>query len=435
MRRILTLLLALPSVLAAQGVAVDQSTARPISLDDAVRLAQRNAPQTIQARGNVRSSAAAVTQAKSAFIPSLSVSLNGSKQGGDRFNPQGELVPFTGAAWSYGSGMNMSLDLFDGFRRMYDLKSANRTLDAAESNETLQQYNVALSVKQQFFNVLAARESEAAARAQLEQAEQQLRAAIARVSAGAATLSDSLRSEIQVGNAQLQLLTAANQLNIANASLTRLVATPYVVTAAADDDESYTVALDSAQIAELVSNGPQVAQARAQLSAADASVKASRASYLPTISMSFRRSGSGVDERFGWGGDRYSYSENLGVSLSLPIFNQWSREATHVRAQVAATNARASLRDAQFLATQNLVQYLGNLKTAEQRIRIQLASVAAAEEDLRVQQQRYSLGASTLLDLLTSQTALDSARQALIQARLDARVAKAQIEALVGRDL
>ena len=93
------------------------------------------------------------------------------------------------------------------------------------------------------------------------------------------------------------------------------------------------------------------------------------------------------------------------------------------------------MRDAQFLATQNLVQYLGNLKTAEQRIRIQVASVAAAEEDLRVQQQRYSLGASTLLDLLTSQSALDASRQALIQARLDARVAKAQIEALVGRDL
>jgi outer membrane protein len=61
--------------------------------------------------------------------------------------------------------------------------------------------------------------------------------------------------------------------------------------------------------------------------------------------------------------------------------------------------------------------------------------VEAAEEDLRVQQQRYTLGASTLLDLLTSQLTLNQARASLIQARLDARVARAQIEALIGREL
>ena len=61
--------------------------------------------------------------------------------------------------------------------------------------------------------------------------------------------------------------------------------------------------------------------------------------------------------------------------------------------------------------------------------------VAAAEEDLRVQQQRYALGASTLLDLLTSQTQLNQARQALIQARFDGRIARAQLSALVGREL
>ena len=82
-----------------------------------------------------------------------------------------------------------------------------------------------------------------------------------------------------------------------------------------------------------------------------------------------------------------------------------------------------------------LTASVGTLQTAQERVRIQGASVAAAEEDLRVQQQRYALGASTLLDVLTSQTQLTQARLSLIQARYDARVAKAQIEALVGRTL
>jgi len=63
------------------------------------------------------------------------------------------------------------------------------------------------------------------------------------------------------------------------------------------------------------------------------------------------------------------------------------------------------------------------------------ATVDAADEDLRVQRDRYSLGGSTLLDVLSSQAALDQARRDLIRARYDQRVAKAQLEALVGRDL
>jgi outer membrane protein len=102
---------------------------------------------------------------------------------------------------------------------------------------------------------------------------------------------------------------------------------------------------------------------------------------------------------------------------------------------VAEDNATATLRDAKLAQMQSLVQYLGAFRTAEQQVALQLATIDAAVEDLRVQQQRYALGASVLLDVLTSQTTLDQARAALIQARYNARIAKAQVEALVGRDL
>jgi outer membrane protein TolC len=62
-------------------------------------------------------------------------------------------------------------------------------------------------------------------------------------------------------------------------------------------------------------------------------------------------------------------------------------------------------------------------------------NVAAATEDLRVQNERYRVGAATILDLLTSQTALTTAEQNLVQARLDYLVARAQVEAVVGRTL
>jgi outer membrane protein len=256
------------------------------------------------------------------------------------------------------------------------------------------------------------------------------------VQAKTAIKSDSLRSLIQVGNAQLGILTASNDLQTANAALTRLVATKITVTAIPSDTLGQPeLTADSAQIAQYAAVGPLVQQAAASLEAAKSGSQAARSQWFPTITMSYGRNRVAADSVFSFSPSDYSYSGQLRFSASFPIFNQWQRESSIVAADVTAMIADATLRDTKFAAQQSLVQYLGALQTAQEQIRIQLVSVAAAEEDLRVQQQRYQLGAGTILDALTSQTTLNQARFLLIQARFNYRVAKAQLEALVGREL
>jgi outer membrane protein len=82
-----------------------------------------------------------------------------------------------------------------------------------------------------------------------------------------------------------------------------------------------------------------------------------------------------------------------------------------------------------------LTQQLAALATAFEQIEIARANVAAATEDLRVQSERYRVGAATILDLLTSQTALTEAETNLVQTRFNYLIARAQLEALVGRSL
>jgi outer membrane protein len=424
------------SVALAQAPAVvTGDSLQPVSLDDAVRLAQRNSPTAIQARGQVRTSNSGVRSAYGAFLPNLNFSMGQTQSRGRRQGQEGTLIDYV-APTSYSTGFSSTLTLFEGGRRFAELSQSRADVDAAEANELAQQFNIALQVKREYYNILAARESEAAARAQLEQAEQQLRAASARVRAGAATMSDSLRSVIQVGNARLALLTARNNVRDASAALTRLVASPSMVTARpADTLDLPIVPVDSMVLLQLAERGPAVRQAEAQFGAARAGVRVARSSYLPSLDMTFRRSGSGFDPQWGLGAGSLAYSRTLSFGLNFPIFNNFAREDQILRANVQEDVAEAQLRDARLLARQNLIQQLGGLRTAEERIRIQQVSVAAAQEDLRVQQQRYNLGASTLLDLLTSQTTLDNARAALIQARQDYRVARAQIEAIIGQDL
>ena len=410
----------------------------PLALDEAIRLALRRSPQAIQAEGNEMASRAARVSAIGAIFPSASLSMGRVYQfggGTTRVNQNGEQVEVASRPTS-STGLNMNMTLFDGGQRLFDLRRSKSAIEAAEANRVAVRYDVALQVKREFFAVLAALESQDAARVQMEQAEQQFRSSIAKVRAGVATRSDSLRGVIQVGNAQLALITAQNNLSSANAALTRIVGSEQPVTADPKSLLENMAALpDSAELAGLAINGPAVEEARANLEAAEESRKASRAPYLPSLSASYSRSGSGVDPRFGLGSDPYSYNGRLSFSLSYPVYNGFQREEQVVRARVAENNAQAAYRDAQLGAQQALTQNIGTLRSASQRVAVQVASVAAAEEDVRVQQQRYNIGASTLLDLLTSQTALAQAQQALIQARYDYRIARAELEALIGREL
>jgi outer membrane protein len=452
LRRALVLALLPAFALGAQGVAVDTTQPPAISLDQAIQLARRNAPQAVQARGQEKTARSEIRSAYGAFIPNVSLSVGAVRQ----FTGEGSrtrINPTTGATevlpaqpWSYSNGLSFNAQLFDGGSRFQELKVARADVTAAEANTVAQSFSLALNVKQQFYAALAARESEDAARAQLAQAQAQLSSATARLRAGAATVSDSLRAEILVGNARLALLTARSSLRDANATLTRLIGSPTLISPSLSDTlDTVTPELagnaapaslsDSATLAALATNGPAVQQAQAALAAARSSRRASRAPYLPTVTAAYSRGGSGTDVGYGFGNDPFTYSGRLSLQLSYPLFNQFNRESQVARAEVAEANAEAALRDAELAGQQTLSQQIEALRLAGQRVAVQEATIRAAREDLRVQQQRYELGASTLLDVLTSQAQLNQAQAALIQARFDARVARARIEALIGRTL
>jgi outer membrane protein len=354
-----------------------------------------------------------------------------------RVNQSGETVVVQGDRWAYSNSISLNAQLFSA-DRLPNLRAAKAEVVAAEQNTVAQTYTVALQVEQQFFTALAARESEEAARTQLAQAEQQLEASRRRVIAGAATASDSLRSTTEVANARLALLTAQNTRRDANAALTRLTGSTVPLAAVTDDPAIAvldTVSIDSARVVSLAETGPDVAQATAQVTAANARRQAAKASYFPTLNAGYSRGGSGYDNRFGFGPDPYTYSGQLSFSLSYPIFTQFSREAQVAQATVNATNAETTLRDTRLGVRQLALQYLNARRLGQEQVIAQTASIRAAEEDLRVQQQRYALGLATIVDVLTAQTTLNQARANLISARNTVRLATAQLKSLIGQPL
>jgi len=400
-----------------------------VRLNEAIEMALRSQPAMIQAYGQVQNASAAKLQAVGGWLPSLSAGSGVSTNSTRRFD-QNNQVFVEGSSTSYSSSISASLVVFDGLSRMYDNRVANADADAADATLINQEFQTTLQTKQAFFNALAAEELVRVSETQIERSLEQHQISKDKLAAGTATRSDTLRSSVDLANARLQKLNAEAQLSNAEANLAQLIGVDGPVRAIREDQLLRMTEIDTSGLRmEALERSPTVYQADASLRAANAQVSASYGTYFPRLSASYSRS---------WAGSEVldlnpSWSARLCASWTL--FNGFAREASKSRAQVSRDNARAQADDARRSVNTQLTQYLTALAQARAQLETAEANRAASEEDLRVQRERYRLGAATLVEVLVAQGSLDNAEVSIVQARLDYLVTKAQIEALIGREL
>ncbi len=405
-----------------------------ISLAEALARAPRVQPTTVQAAGTVRNADAQRRSATGAFLPNVSGSAGGARSFSEFASqlPNGEIGTAGTTNQTVNMGLSASLDLFTGFRRGADIKAADAQQRSAEAGLDNARFQVALQTTQAFLDALATRQTVEVRIASVRRAQEQLKVSVAKLRAGSATRSDSLRSEVNLGNARIQLINAEIQQATAEANLGRLVGAAGRVEAVDDSAYYRHAAIDTTGLrAEARAGAPQVRSSQASADAARAQIGATRAQYFPSLALTGNQN---------WSGNKNSdyqlfQNRSLSLGLSWTLFNRFARERNLVTSQVAADNAEATAADAMRQVDAGITQRFAELAAAQVRIGITRASVQAATEDLRVVGERYRLGAATIVDLLTSQEALTQAEVDAVNARFDYLRAKAQVEALIGRSL
>ncbi len=422
---------------------------QPMTLEQVVAAAVEHSPQMVQGAGAVRNAAAAEKAAKGAYLPDVTLSTGASVLGNTRAGNLGartvgvpaDATSVMTTSTSYNAGIAASMQVFDGGKRSAELARTRATATQADANLQQQQYAVTLAAKSDFFDVLRAGELVKAAQAEAGRAGEALKAAQDRLKAGAATRSDVLRAQLSLTQAQQAQSQAESQQATAQYTLGRVVGSDGPVAPAAGVSlEPRPLALSTAQLDSLVTTrAPLVQAAEAAVQASLASISAAKSAYLPQLSV-----GAGYDWTHGQGGGALgantgalsgNTSWDLRASVTLPVFDGYQRDQAVTQAKVGADEARSTLDDQRRAQRVELRKDLAALANAENQIKLGEQAVQSAQEDLRVQQERYRLGASTMLDVITSQTALAQAEQSLVNARFDYQVGRAAIEALAGRSL
>lgn len=409
-----------------------QQPQQEVTLNEAIQRALQVQPAMAVARGDQRNTSASKRSAYGAFIPSVSVGASAARSNVGRIDATtGRPIP---PEYTYTGSLNASLELFDGFRRIANLKATAALNDAADAGVVDARFQTTLQTKQAFYTAVADEALVRVAEAQLTRAQQQLQISVEKLRAGSATRSDSLRSRVEFGNARIELLRAKANLATAQADLGRQIGVDGPVRAAFDS--TLPSMPDTTELRQTaLSSSPAVDQADARASAARAQVWSARAQYWPTVVVSYNNNRQGSDNPNWPFFSNFPETFQWRFGLSWPLLNGFTREANQVSASADRDIAVARAADTRRQVNALVTQQLAVLTTAFEQISIARENMAAATEDLRVQNERYRVGAATILDLLTSQAALTQAEVNVVQTQFSYLIARAQLEATVGRTL
>jgi outer membrane protein len=398
-----------------------------LDLQTVVQRALTVSPSVAQGEEAVRMARSGERVAVGAYVPTLSA--NSSLLRSNVTTPVGGID----SPDSRSAGLAASMDLFTGGRRGADRSRARAELGAAQATNVSQRFAATLVAQRAFYETLRAAQLVDVARARITQGERGYRFAQDRVRAGTTTKSDELRARLELTTGRQTLVAALDTLQSAAYLLGRLAGANGPIGARPPARlEPSPLALGDSEIVRLaVDASPSVRAARAAEQANIAATKSARTLYVPDVR---------VTGGYNWanqtpivGATRPGWALALGTSF--PLFNGWQREDAVTRAQAATEVARVTALDVTRDARAEAARLLSGLRFAEQNIALATEAVQAAQEDLRVQTERYRAGISTELDQLTSQLAVTQTQLALVAARFNYQVTRAQLEALVGRTL
>lgn len=399
-----------------------------VSLQKAVEIALERQPTLQASRYSVEASRARVGQARAGFFPQIGITSNYTRSeyylvDGNKAT-SGNVV---GPSNSYGANVNLNQTLLDFGQTSARTEVARDNLLSSQESLLSTRDQIILNVRQAYYTVLADKRLVTANEGNVNQFKQQLDEATSRYQVGVSTRFDVTSAEVNLSNAQLQLIQARNNLELARVNLNNAMGIPNDSTFGLVDNLAFSPVTYNLPdlLREAEQNRPDLKALEAQRQSAEASVKVARRSFYPTLS-----GNAGYD----FAGREFplNHQWSVGAVLTFNLFNGFQTREQVAEARANVENLRSQEDGLRQSIDRDVRQAFLNLQQARDQERVNEILVRQAQENLALAQGRYQAGVGILLDETTARVALTNAQTSYVQSLYNYRTAQATLEKAVG---
>ena len=402
-----------------------------MTLEDSVRTALDNNYNIKQQEAEYDSAVWARHQARRSFGPTVNWQSTATKMGGKYYEDMLHL------SRNYGNTLSLTMPIYTGGQLEGAIKAADLAMNANELGLELCKQQVKAATMSAYYQALQAKNQIKVAQDSVNTLTEHLKNVNAQYTVGTVAKSDVLGTQVQMANAEQNLINANNSYDVAIASLNNVMGLPTDTELNLTDSLDYNVyeiPLEECT-AYARSNRPDVLMADYQVAIAEAGVQQAKAGYMPKVNAQASKSWAG-DSPFGSEETDARYGQNnnwtAGVVLSWDIWDNNITQSKVNQSKAAVAKAEAAAENTRQSGDLEVRTAYLNLKAAEKSINTTQVAVDKAQEDYKIAQVRYAAGVGTNLDVMDAEEKLAQAQTNYYTALYNYNSSKAALDKAMG---
>ncbi len=421
---------------------------KTLTMQDAIQLGLQRNLNVVQADNNVQAAQSNVLAAYGGYLPTLSASANWSRTQIDQAAGikviSGQPIPFDASFQVtnyYTTGLSLSYNLFDGFARGARLHQASSSALSTQDLSQRTKQSVVYQVESDYLNVLRNEQLVLVSEENLKRDQRQLERIEESNKVGALSIADVYRQQSQVAQDEYALISAQNDFDKAKADLMALigldVADNYSFADSTISPELSQAEVDSTMskygdfsslIRRAIAVRPDYLSAEENLHAAESGITVAKSSYFPSayISAGYGLSSSELQS--------ISNNKNLnwGIGFRWTLFDGFQTNQAVQSAIAQQRNAEITYAQAQLGVNVDVKKAVLDLDAARKQYESAQRGLVSAREDQKIAEEKYNLGAGTLLDLLTANAAYTQAEANKVNAVYNYITSKLNLDYMLG---
>jgi outer membrane protein len=422
---------------AAAGPETAPDRAESLTLRQAEQTALRNQPTVREAHGLYEAAEGRVEEARAGYLPQVTVTGSYERTTANPTLRPGFAVPPNAGAVSWDPRYNFYQLNLGASQLIYDFgqtsnkwSSASASRDAAVDNTHTATLQTLLTVRRAYFTARADRDLVAVAEETVRNQEKHVEQTQAFVRTGIQPDINLATVQTALANAKVQLVTARNNVAVADAQLAQAMGVPVGERYTLADQEIPPIAGEDGAPGPLVEhaekNRPELANIANQRRAQELTIRSLKGSYGPSVSAlgNFAEAGVTID------GVVPNWYVGLGLTWNI-------LQGGLTRGQVREAKGTLENLVGQEQALELQVQV--DVEQARLGVQAAKATIGAADEallnarnQLTLAEKRYEHGLGSAVELDDAQVAYTSAEAQVVQAKFNLAAARAQLLTALG---
>lgn len=391
-----------------------------LTLNEAIKIALQKNSGLLSNENNLLKSESNLTAAYGNFLPNLNASGSWSWN-----KNKGEGYEADSRSWSV--GINSSIVLFDGLSNFANLSRSQNNYEAVKLAIEQKKQEVVFQTINLYYAIVESEQLLKVREEDVKQQQKNLETIEERNRLGSVTKADVYQQQVQLGNAELQLIQQKNVLETSKSNLLFYLGLDVLENYQYSDNFSEReikildtdINTDYDRLSELVkqalNNRRDYLAQKLTLDAYYDNLTIARSGHLPSLT---GRLGYGTDANVPQ--DLFkNHLFSAGLTLSIPLFSGLSTHNLIQSAEVDAMNYELQVRDSERMIKQEIQKSFLDLEAAKKGLLVTQKNVSAAEENLKIEQEKYNLGAGKLLDVLIANTSYQNAKTNYINSQFN----------------